>query len=285
MTRLHAGVLGGLICVAQSLPSTAFEYRRSKLDIKIKGTERRGDVTVKDITFADTMGGRTAAYLVESPGKASGPGVLFVHWYEPEAKDSNRTQFLDQAVELAHDGAISVLIETMWSDPQWFEKRRPEEDYLSSMRQVVELRRALDVLWSQPRVDRSRLAYVGHDFGAMYGAVVAGVDSRLAAVALQAGTTRFSDWFLLGRKLDPEARKRVVAQFDPLDPIHFIGKAGHAKVLFQFGRNDPYVPAQAAESFFAAAPQPKEVIWYDAAHRLNEQAIRDRQAWLRRVLK
>ena len=49
---------------------------------------------------------------------------------------------------------------------------------------MKDLRRALDVLLAQPGVDPKRIAYVGHDFGAMYGAVLAGVDRRVSVWAL-----------------------------------------------------------------------------------------------------
>src|SRR5437868_15244114 len=96
---------------------------------------------------------------------------------------------------------MSLLIETMWSDPKWFFTRDKMRDYENSVQQVKDLRRALDVLLAQPRVDPKRIAYIGHDFGGMYGAVMAGDVSstgtvRLAAIALQAATSSFSQWYL-----------------------------------------------------------------------------------------
>lgn len=267
------------------LPEQAFTYRKLPFQVKVAGTERRGKVTVRDITYSNTWGERTAAYLVEPPGRAKGPGILFVHWYEPESKNSNRTQFLDQAVDLASDGVTSLPVETMWSGPAWFKKRNPEEDYMKSIAQVQELRRALDLLATQKRVSPDKIAYVGHDFGAMYGAVLAGIDSRPSLWALQAGSGRFSDWYVLGRKLDPEARQKVIEKLAPLDPIAYIGKASPARVLFQFGRQDPYVPEAQARAFFEAAREPKDLIWYNAGHGLDPQAVRDRQEWLRQYLK
>jgi hypothetical protein len=39
-----------------------------------------------------------------------GPGILFLHWFDPEAPDGNRTQFLEEAADLAISlGAVSVL--------------------------------------------------------------------------------------------------------------------------------------------------------------------------------
>ena len=255
-----------------------FDYQRLP-------TTLRDVAEIRDITYQSLDGRPTGAYLVRPAGpRKNGPGVLFVHWYEPDSPDSNRTQFLTQAVELARSGVTSLLIETMWSEPKWFPSRDRSKDYSSSVQAVKDLRRALDVLLAQPGVDPKRIAYVGHDFGAMYGAVLAGVDRRVSVWALQAGTTSFSDWFLLGEKPTPEQRQAIIDQLAPLDPVKSIGLAAPAPVLLQFGTKDPYVPKARAEAFFDAAKEPKQVKYYEAGHPLNNEAIRDRQAWLKQQL-
>ena len=55
------------------------------------------------------------------------------------------------------------------------------------------------------------MAYVGHDFGAMYGTLAAAVDPRVTHFVFMAGTASFSDWFLYGPKLEERARDRFVA--------------------------------------------------------------------------
>jgi dienelactone hydrolase len=259
-----------------------FDYDRGRaLDVREVGVSTRDGVEIRDITFANLSGGRTAAYLVvpEGPGR-SRPAVLFVHWYAPGEKDSNRTQFLEQASELAKRDVVSLLIDTMWSDAASFRARNYAEDFDHSVEQVRALRRALDVLLARPDVDDKRVAYVGHDFGAMYGAVLAGVDPRVnAGLALQAGTTSFADWLLISAKLTGEARRQFIEKLQPLDPVHYVGTT-KAPVLFQFAKEDVYVPKANADAFFAAAAEPKEIRWYDGGHGLSEQAVRDRQDWL-----
>lgn len=259
-----------------------FDYERTRpLDLRETSVVAKDGVTVRDLTFAGADGKRTAAYLVSPSTDGKGrPAALFVHWYEPHSKDSNRTQFLDEARALARRGAVSLLVETMWSDPAWFRARDSAQDYERSVAQVRALRRALDVLLARPDVDPSRVAYVGHDFGAMYGAVLAGVDPRVTAgVALQAGTTSFADWFLISAKLEGDARKAFVERLAPLDPVRFVGRTT-APVYFQFAASDPYVSKANAEAFFGAAREPKEIRWYEAGHGLSPQAVADRQEWL-----
>jgi predicted esterase len=216
------------------------------------------------------------------PGAGAHPAVLFVHWYEPPNPTSSRKEFLPDAVDLAQDGVVSLLVDTMWSDPNWFQHRNPDDDLGHSIEQVKELRRALDILVSRPGVDRSRVFYVGHDFGAMYGALVAGTDAgRLKGFVFMAGTRSFSDWFLLWPKRDDARRAEVVRRVAPLDPTRHLANIGTLPVLFQFATRDRFVTQEAAEALVASVGGPKDVRWYDADHALNADATRDRLAWLR----
>jgi dienelactone hydrolase len=261
-----------------------FAYDTSiPFDIKLANTVKRGGVEVRDITFASLTGGRTEAYLIV-PEKTSA-AILFAHWYEPPDPTSNRTQFIDEAAELAKHGVVSLLPATMWSDPEWFRKRKREEDVRNSIAQVKELRRAMDVLVSLPGVERKRVAYVGHDFGAMFGAVMAGVDKRASAYALQAGTPEFANWYLFGPPMREPARSEFVKSLKIVDPAQHIGKASPAPVFLQFAARDFFVPHDKAEEFWQATREPKRIVFYDAEHKMNGTARQDRIAWLKEVLR
>jgi dienelactone hydrolase len=273
---------------AQTAPSW-FAYDRARpFNVNVVRTESRGPAVVTDLTYDRLTAGTWGAYLVtpSTPPASRRPGVLFVHWYEPPNPTSNRTEFLEDAVALAGDGVTSLLVDTMWSDPKWFQSRDPESDLGHSIEQVKELRRALDLLASRPGVDGSRLVYVGHDFGAMYGALVAGLESaRLGGFVFMAGTQSFSDWFLLWPKRDEAAKAPIVARLAPLDPIRHLPLAARVPMLLQFAGNDRFVTKAAAEAIAASVKGPHEVTWYDAPHALNADATRDRVAWLRAHLK
>jgi predicted esterase len=273
-----------LVAAAQT-PS--FDYDRTKpLDIRIAATQMRGSARIDDISFASLEGGRTEAYLVTPPGRGKTAGALFVHWYDSESPLSNRKQFLNEAVDLARHGLVSLLVATPWSDPQWYAQRDVTRDFENSVQEVRELRRALDVLAAQPRVDRKRMALVGHDFGAMYGILASAAEKRVSAVALQAFTGSFSNWFLYNQKqLAPDARQRVIDRLAPLDPLNFIGQLGSTPVLLQFAEKDFYVPRDHAEALYAAVHGPKQMVWYQSGHGLSDQASQDRQKWLRQALK
>lgn len=258
---------------------------RWPLDVRVVGTERRGGVTVQDVTFASVAGGApTQAYLVR-PDSAAGPlaAVLFVHWFAPPEPTSNRTQYLDEARELARRGVVSLLVSTFWSDPARYRARRWESDFDNSVAQARELRRALDVLEAQPGVDPRRIAYVGHDYGAMFGAAVAAVETRPKAYVLIAGAPRFPDWYLFGSASGKPAGAALAAfrdRFARIDPVRVLGRA-RAAVFLQYGEEDRYTPRDGFLELYRAAPEPKRIATYRSGHAMDAPIIRlDRTAWL-----
>jgi dienelactone hydrolase len=230
------------------------------------------------------FGYRRVVEMFRPEGEGSWAAILYVHWYEPESIDSHRTQFEEEAKELARGGAVCVSIETLWSDRDFFLKRTQADDMQNSMEEVVNIRRALDLLLSQPSVDTKRVAYVGHDFGGMYGVLAGSLDRRPTHYVVMASTPRFPDWYLYLPRLEGEPRQSFIREMSEIDPITHIPNLSPADVFFQFATDDYHVPKERAEEFFAAARDPKEMKWYEAGHGLNEQSTQDRKAWLKRKL-
>jgi predicted esterase len=236
------------------------------------------------VTFRSGDRTLTAEIVAPAHGGTAGPGLLFVHWLGDDAT-TNHKEFEPDARALAAKGATCVLLDAMWSTVvngkrDWFSTvRSTDTDYQNSIEQVVDLRRALDLLVAQPGVDPHRVAYVAHDFGAMYGAVLAGVDPRPQYFVLMAGTTSFADWYLLGKKPADVAGYR--AHMAALDPLPYLARSAARGFLFQFASHDRYVTEEHASDFFSAAPLPRAMFVYDAQHDLNVPlAEQDRLTWL-----
>lgn len=262
-----------------------FAYDQSApLDITEVSAEARGGVTVTDIAYPSPVTGKPiGAYRVIPPGVHPFPAILYVHWYEPSSPTSNRTQFLDEAVGMAqHYGVESLLVETMWSSPDWYRRGRSlDTDYDDAIRQVIELRRGLDVLLAQPNIDPTRIAYVGHDFGAMYGALLSAVEDRAKAYVFIAGASNFNQWMLFGMPLDQPGLDDYKARMDALAPARFVAQTAPAAIQFQFGSRDFYTPQEDYLAFYNAASDPKELHIYDAEHAMDADVIRaDRVAFL-----
>lgn len=264
-----------------------FDYSQTPVQIEELSSELGSNVTVKDIRYTSTVDGKPIhAYLVQptSSPQTTHPGILYIHWYEPESKNSNRTQFLDEAVMLAREnGVVSLLPETMWSEPTWYRQGRTlDTDYQDAMNQVINLRRALDVLLAQPQVDANRIAYVGHDFGAMYGSLLMGVDKRPKAYVLIAGASDFNHWMLFGVAPDRPGLEDYKAKMEDFAPTKFVAQAAPAPIFFQFGTEDFYTPAEDVFAFFRAASDPKGCRLYVTGHPMDTSQIQeDRLAFLR----
>lgn len=261
----------------------AYQKLESK-DLRVVGKRTQDGIESQLLVMQTPFGYRRAAEMFRPEGDGSYAAILYVHWYEPESPDSNRTQFEEEAREMARAGAICLLVETMWSDRDFFAKRTQEDDVQNSVEEIVNIRRAMDLLLSQPNVDGQRFAYVGHDFGGMYGVLAGSLDGRPTHYVVMAATPRFPDWYLYAPRLEGGAREAFIRQMAELDPITHISRLSPAEVLFQFATDDFHVPRERAEEFFAAAGDPKEMKWYEAGHGLNENATRDRKAWLRQKL-
>jgi dienelactone hydrolase len=277
-----------LLAPASARPSDDFEAqaalfqydRKVPLDVKEVGRETRdGGVVVRDITFAAVPGREpNKAYVVAPPGAGPFAGVLWLHWLgEPET--TNRSQFLKESVGLASLGAVSVLVDAMWSAPEWYENRVPEQDYDNSIRQVIAIRRALDLLLSQPQVDAARVGLVGHDYGGMYGMLASGADPRAKTYVFIATAASLNDWAFFARQ--PASKAAYLRQNAVLELTDSLRRIRNASTLFQFATNDAYVSRSDTAVLLGASNDRKERRFYDADHGMAvPKAAQDRDAWL-----
>ncbi len=208
------------------------------------------------------------------------PAILWVHWLG-EPATTNHTEFMRDAQALAKRGVVSLLVDMPWSQAKWFtDARTPDTDYADTIAQVVSLRRALDCLGGVTGVDKTRIAYVGHDFGAMDGALLLGVDDRPAYAVLIAPTLSFWEWYLLGKQ--PANAAAYVAQMSAFDLPGWLALGKQKATLLQFGQNDEYVAQATGFALRNAVPNRDRTLKaYKVDHALEDPAAHDdRRSWL-----
>jgi cephalosporin-C deacetylase-like acetyl esterase len=267
---------------AEALPLYAYD-QSAPLCLQL-GPKRSvlGGVTLQDVTYPSPVTGMITATLVFPAGKGPYPGVLFVHWLG-NAATTNRTEFMDDALALARAGSTSLLVDALWSTNT---AGKPGYDMAMAIEQVIELRRDLDVLLAQPGVDPTRIAYVGHDFGAMYGCILLAVDHRISYSALLTPTSHLSAWNLLITPLSGAERDTYIKRMAVFDPAMNLPHIQLKGLYLQFAQQDVYVSQTDAQTVYAAAPPPKETHVYATDHALAiPQATEDRLTWLKQRLR
>jgi dienelactone hydrolase len=251
--------------------------------------------TVEDIRY-DVGGVRddVEAYLVRpgdgddgAPAPGSCAGILFWHWLETRAPDGNRTQFRDEAGELAERAVVSLLPQGRF--PWTIDPSGSAADIAQVEAEVARLRSGLDLLAARAEVDADRLAVVGHDFGGMLAILAAADDPRVRSLVVIAATPRWSDWFLPFWEI-AEDRIDYLRATRPLDPIERIGAIAPRPILLQFGERDWFIAPMSAWAFRRASGaepgDPRvELKTYDAEHDMRHPSARaDRAAFLAQKL-
>jgi len=256
------------------------------LDVQTLSTTDRAGVSVVELTYAGATGAPPVqATLVRPPAQAPrGPAVLWVHWLG-EPATTNRTEFLEEALQLAQTGAVSLLPDALWSQGGWYEQRSMDADPAAFATQVVSLRRGLELLAREQGVDPGKLAVVGHDFGGMTGLLAAAADGRPRCQVLVALTPRLEHWMFYDpkkRPTDEQAYRRQLAAMEPIDALAAI----EGPLLVQLAEHDFYVPPEQIEVWRKAVKaHGGELRTYPTSHAMELPQVRiDRLDWLRRSL-
>ncbi|HET9282644.1 MAG TPA: hypothetical protein VFR24_11850 [Candidatus Angelobacter sp.] len=282
-----------------------FDYdTKSGLEQRETNIEKRGDIMLIELNYAGDSGDRVPAYLVIPHGGGDHPAIIWGHWLMKGSPLANKDEFLDEALVLAHAGVLSLLIDAPQARHGYAEEKDPleaaQQQSETAVHQVIDLRRAVDLLMVRRDVDHKRIAYVGHSWDAHVGAILAGVESRICCYVLMAsGYFDEEDTFA---SRDPETIAHIkeigadrvhdyfrTYAFD--DPVYFLGHTQNESIFLQFASGD-HPPSVSPEAYKAQCQRyldafsshDKQMTIYDASHALNAAARLDRVRWLQKHL-
>jgi dienelactone hydrolase len=269
---------GTTTTAAQAPERLTFGYDASKpLDRIDRGiVARRGSITFHDVGFVSN-GEHVDAYVVEPAGRARRPAVVLVH-----GSGGDRSELLGGALALARRGIVAMTITAPSSARPPAATSSPRVRIAQArsvtVRDVVAVRRAADVLASLPNVDPRRIGYLGWSNGAKTGAFVAAADRRFRAlVLLSGGADTLADFVAAA---PAGLRPLVRRQLGLVDPLRYLPHAARGSVLLLDGTRDDVVPRRALRNMIRAAPPGTVVHWYPAGHALDLTAYRAAYAWL-----
>src|SRR5262249_46610524 len=234
-------------------------------------------IAVEDVSYTSGKD-RIAAYLVRPPGKHGKlPAVVYLH-----GAQGNRQELVVPATWLAARGAIALTItapSTAAPEPRGLRGvsfLRWQTDIQE--RDVVAVRRAVDLLAARKDVDPNRIGFVGWSAGSHTGGILAGIEPRLRAIVLMScGVAPVSEY----TSVAPAALRAPIRRYlGSIDPLRYVQRAKPGSLFVEDGHPDTVVPHAALLTFINATPRGTKVSWYDAGHALNDPAYRDQLDWL-----
>jgi hypothetical protein len=276
-----------------------FDYdSHSGLEMRETDVQKRGNIRLIELNYAGASGDRVPAYLLIPPGNGPFPAIIWGHWLKKGSPLANKDEFLDEAVVLARSGVVSLLIDAPQARHDFVEEKGTALESVkrqseAAAHQVIDLRRAVDLLSGRRDVDRKRIAYVGHSWDAHVGAILAGIDTRIGSFVLMA--SGYSDEEETFASKDPqtvahikEAGEDAVREyfreyaFD--DPVYFLGHTDRESIFLQFASGDPITKDMGQKYLDRFSAKDKEMKFYDAGQALNAAARLDRARWLQKHL-
>jgi len=258
------------------------------------GVQRKGrccDITEWKLPSPTAGGSSEIELTVVAPlGKGKHPTVLWLH---REGAEIRRAMFVAEAETLATSGIASLLVELPFKQPYVHRADNNVGDADVIRDAVIDARRAIDWAATRPEFNIDKLAVVGHRYGAWTAALLAGVDPRIDAAVLMSPPGKPSGWLQVTEQPKAKAFRdsfdkvnwaAYLSAIEPLDPEKWIIYAAPAKLHFQFASSDAWVQTLEQVDLFRAATLPKSRQMFDSDELLNEEAKKDRQTWLKRVL-
>jgi hypothetical protein len=132
---------------------------------------------------------------------------------------------------------------------------------------VAEARAAVAWLAAQSETDAARIGVVGYSLGGFLALMTAAEEPRLRAIALAAA----------GDLPDRTPYAALVRTL--VDPQRAAARLAGRPLLLVNGRRDTTTRPEQAERLFAAADEPKTMVWYDGGHWPPPSAIDQAADW------
>ncbi len=231
--------------------------------------------TREKIVFTGVQNSRVPAYLAV-PTTAAGPFPVVIlidgihgskeRWFEEDSWPRGRA---------VTDRLIAEGFAVMSLDVRYHGERAAENDYripshAADLRDMIvpsvrEHRRAMDYLETREVIDTDRIGLLGLSMGGMMSFMLAAVEPRARAVATG---------------VVPVGEFRELRDM-PIAPQTYAGAITDIPFLMMMGREDPFYTEDEARALYDLLPTPtKELIFYDADHRLPAAYPADAVSWL-----
>jgi dienelactone hydrolase len=237
-----------------------------------------GPLDVLHLRYVDATGDVVPALLCTPKSKKGPfPVVVAVH-----GLTSNKAQVCAQIGPALAERGFAVLAADMPrpgerpGEPRSvLDRSNPVKAFEVFKQAVVNVRQLIDLAETRPELDTGPgVVLVGYSMGSWINSVVGPSDDRVRAMVMMVGGAH---------DLPPAALliPQVVASDPRMAIAHFAGRP----LLMLGAKRDPVVPPEMCERLFAAAAEPKELLWYDCGHLLVPEAYEEAAEWVAKTVR
>ncbi len=250
------------------------------------------------VTFNSVNDERVPALLcVPRAAEAPFPCIILLH-----GLGQDKSLIDDIHPRYMKSGYAMICIDSQYRG----ERKRPGTSFISfnmfQTRQtfaqtIVDARRAVDFLETRNEINPDQIVLLGASMGGVLGATVAAHEPRIRGALLLYAGGNLRRLLAESTIIYPRTTwwRSALAGVSGVilretDPVRHIGRISPRPVLMINGSRDTVVPPRCAEELFAAAREPKQIIWHDSDHigldgiELVETCIDESIAWFDKIL-
>jgi fermentation-respiration switch protein FrsA (DUF1100 family) len=130
---------------------------------------------------------------------------------------------------------------------------------------------AVDYLERRPDVDIPRLVLAGASFGAQLVSVAGALDERASSVLIIYGGGDYAALLRANLKVKPMWLRSLLARagawlLAPVEPLNYVGRIAPRQTVLINGIDDDRIPHHSVQALYAAAGEPKRLIWLEEGH-------------------
>ncbi|NSW56509.1 MAG: alpha/beta hydrolase [Armatimonadetes bacterium] len=136
---------------------------------------------------------------------------------------------------------------------------------------IIDNMRAVDYIQSREDLDAERVSLLGVSMGGIMGSIVAALDTRIKAACLVVAGGDLVTMFARTAIGDAEEMRAAIgdigqfrASLAIIEPLNFVGHISPRPLFMVNGRTDKIVPPECGQALFAAAGEPKSIVWYES---------------------
>ena len=262
-----------------------FRYDRSApLAVETGAVAERNGVVRQSLRYISINHARVPALLTYDPTTPAPRPVLMIQHGLRSSKDDPR--LADLAAIWAPYGFACLTIDA----PLHGERAQGPFDLMALLglpytglrfvvQNVVDLRRAVDLIETRPDLDAQRIAFVGFSMSTFLGVQFVALEPRVHAACLALGGAGLFHFFSAQATSAPRAELEMVASI--VDPLHYAGMIAPRPVLQVNSETDQVVPAALGHMLYGALAGPKRMIWYRGEHgEMPDDVLREMRLFL-----